>query len=123
MPRLPGRRNEILEAFVRYVAERGYERTNLGDITDDLGMSKGTIVHHFGTKVRGVLTHSRNHVRVRTATGARPQRDGSKPAGRLRRCLPQRAAVRPRGAVQASEPSTEVVCRARPLAAVPGATD
>ena len=50
MPRPPGRRSEILDAFVRYVAERGYERTNIGDIADELGMSKGTIVHHFGTK-------------------------------------------------------------------------
>src|ERR1700730_17872534 len=50
MPRSPGRRSEILDAFVRYVAERGYERTNIGDIADELGMSKGTIVHHFGTK-------------------------------------------------------------------------
>lgn len=52
MPRSPGRRSEILDAFVRYVAERGYERTNIGDIADELGMSKGTIVHHFGTKPR-----------------------------------------------------------------------
>jgi AcrR family transcriptional regulator len=52
MPRSPGRRSEILDAFVRYVAERGYERTNIGDIADELGMSKGTIVHHFGTKAQ-----------------------------------------------------------------------
>src|SRR6201998_1559627 len=52
MPRSPGRRTEILDAFVRYVAERGYDRTNIGDIADELGMSKGTIVHHFGTKVQ-----------------------------------------------------------------------
>ena len=50
MARSPGRRGEILDAFVRYVAERGYDRTNIGDIADELGMSKGTIVHHFGTK-------------------------------------------------------------------------
>jgi AcrR family transcriptional regulator len=50
MPRSPGRRSEILDAFVRYVAERGYDRTNIGDIAGELGMSKGTIVHHFGTK-------------------------------------------------------------------------
>ncbi|BAX93018.1 TetR/AcrR family transcriptional regulator [Mycobacterium shigaense] len=52
MPRSPGRRGEILDAFVRYVAERGYDRTNMGDIADELGMSKGTIVHHFGTKAQ-----------------------------------------------------------------------
>jgi AcrR family transcriptional regulator len=51
-PRSAGRRAEILEAFVRYVAERGYDRTNIGDIANELGMSKGTIVHHFGTKAQ-----------------------------------------------------------------------
>jgi AcrR family transcriptional regulator len=51
-PRSGGRRAEILEAFVRYVAERGYDRTNIGDIANELGLSKGTIVHHFGTKAQ-----------------------------------------------------------------------
>lgn len=46
----PGRREEILATFIRHVASRGYERTNFGDIAGELGMSKGTIVHHFGTK-------------------------------------------------------------------------
>ncbi|MGH3960979.1 TetR/AcrR family transcriptional regulator [Mycobacterium sp.] len=52
MPRSVGRRTEILDAFVRHVAERGYDRTNMGDIANELGMSKGTIVHHFGTKAQ-----------------------------------------------------------------------
>lgn len=52
VPRPAGRRDEILEAFVRYVADRGYEKTNIGDIANELGMSKGTIVHHFGTKAQ-----------------------------------------------------------------------
>jgi AcrR family transcriptional regulator len=52
MPRPIGRRAEILDTFIRHVAERGYERANLGDIADELGMSKGTIVHHFGTKAQ-----------------------------------------------------------------------
>lgn len=48
----PGRRGLILETFIRHVAERGYDQTNLGDIANELGMSKGTIVHHFGTKAQ-----------------------------------------------------------------------
>jgi TetR/AcrR family transcriptional regulator, cholesterol catabolism regulator len=52
LPRPAGRRAEILDVFVRYVAERGYDRTNIGDIADELGMSKGTIVHHFKTKAQ-----------------------------------------------------------------------
>jgi TetR/AcrR family transcriptional regulator, cholesterol catabolism regulator len=62
MPRSPGRRSEILDAFVRYVAERGYDRTNLGDIADELGMSKGTIVHHFGTKAQMLQELEENHL-------------------------------------------------------------
>ena len=62
MPRSPGRRNEILDAFVRYVAERGYDRTNLGDIADELGMSKGTIVHHFGTKAQMLRELEETHL-------------------------------------------------------------
>jgi AcrR family transcriptional regulator len=50
--RLPGRRDLILECFVRNVAERGYDGTNLGDIAGELEISKGTIVHHFTSKDR-----------------------------------------------------------------------
>lgn len=52
MARPVGRRAEIHATFIRHVAERGYEATNLGDIAGELGMSKGTIVHHFGTKAQ-----------------------------------------------------------------------
>src|ERR1700751_769152 len=62
MPRSPGRRTEILDAFVRYVAERGYDRTNIGDIADELGMSKGTIVHHFGTKAQMLRELEETHL-------------------------------------------------------------
>lgn len=50
-PRL-GRRREILETFIRHVADRGYDGANFADIAQALGMSKGTIVYHFGTKDR-----------------------------------------------------------------------
>jgi AcrR family transcriptional regulator len=62
MPRSPGRRSEIFDAFVRYVAERGYDRTNMGDIADELGMSKGTIVHHFGTKAQMLRELEETHL-------------------------------------------------------------
>ncbi|MEY8015009.1 TetR/AcrR family transcriptional regulator [Mycobacterium servetii] len=62
MPRSPGRRSEILDAFVRYVAERGYDKTNIGDIADELGMSKGTIVHHFGTKAQMLRELEETHL-------------------------------------------------------------
>ena len=43
-------REEIRRAFTRRIAESGYDGTNFGSIADELGISKGTIVHHFGTK-------------------------------------------------------------------------
>lgn len=49
-PRRDSRRADILSAFTRAVAERGYDGTNFGDLAVELGISKGTIVHHFGTK-------------------------------------------------------------------------
>jgi TetR/AcrR family transcriptional regulator, cholesterol catabolism regulator len=52
VPRAAGRRAEIFETFVHHVAERGYDQANLGDVANELGMSKGTIVHHFGTKAQ-----------------------------------------------------------------------
>jgi AcrR family transcriptional regulator len=47
-----GSRWDILEVFTRHVAAHGYDDTNFGAIAAELGISKGTIVHHFGTKER-----------------------------------------------------------------------
>lgn len=43
-------RDAILRVFAEHVADRGYADTSLGDIATELNLSKGTIVHHFGTK-------------------------------------------------------------------------
>jgi len=43
-------RDAILRVFAEQVADRGYADTSLGDIAGELNLSKGTIVHHFGTK-------------------------------------------------------------------------
>jgi AcrR family transcriptional regulator len=43
-------RDAILRVFAEHVAERGYADTSLGDIAGELGLSKGTIVHHFRSK-------------------------------------------------------------------------
>jgi AcrR family transcriptional regulator len=48
----PGRRSEILEVFTDKVARQGYDATSFGELADELEMSKGTIVHHFGSKDR-----------------------------------------------------------------------
>jgi len=47
-----GRYGDILETFTRYIAEVGYDGVNFGLVAKELGVSKGTIVHHFGTKDR-----------------------------------------------------------------------
>lgn len=78
-PRRDSRRAEILDAFTRAVAERGYDGTNFGDLAAELGISKGTIVHHFGTKDRmlrelheGYMRRRLAEVRVVWARLARP---------------------------------------------------
>ena len=47
-----GRSMDILAAFTRYVAQHGYAGANFSEIANELGISKGTIVHHYGTKDR-----------------------------------------------------------------------
>ena len=46
------RKDEILQCFAEMVAQRGYDEVSLRDIAEALGMSKGTILHHFGSKDR-----------------------------------------------------------------------
>ena len=45
-----GRAKVILELFTRNVARSGYAGSNFSEIAGELGISKGTIVHHYGTK-------------------------------------------------------------------------
>src|SRR2546430_17561461 len=42
----------LLDSFTRHIAEIGYDGVNFGMVANELGVSKGTIVHHFGTKER-----------------------------------------------------------------------
>ncbi|HSS34418.1 MAG TPA: TetR/AcrR family transcriptional regulator [Solirubrobacterales bacterium] len=44
------RRGEILQAFTEMVAERGYDEVSIRDVAEALGISKGTILHHFRSK-------------------------------------------------------------------------
>jgi AcrR family transcriptional regulator len=46
----PNARAAILAAFARSVAARGYSDTSIGDLAEELGISKGTVVHHFKSK-------------------------------------------------------------------------
>lgn len=50
------RKQDIVRAFGDMVAERGYDNVSLRDVAEALDMSKGTILHHFGSKDR-LLEH------------------------------------------------------------------
>src|SRR5437764_13240215 len=62
-----GRYNEILDTFTRHIAEIGYDGVNFGLVAKELGMSKGTIVHHFGTKDRILAALHESYMRRRLA--------------------------------------------------------
>ncbi len=44
------KRARILETAMRYFAELGYESTRISDIAHELGIAKGSIFQHFGSK-------------------------------------------------------------------------
>jgi AcrR family transcriptional regulator len=50
--RRPGRQSDILCVFTEKVALQGYDATSLSEIAAELNMSKGTIMHHYGSKDR-----------------------------------------------------------------------
>jgi AcrR family transcriptional regulator len=45
-------KDDILRTFAAFVAKAGYDETSFREIAEELGISKGTIVHHYGTKER-----------------------------------------------------------------------
>jgi len=49
-PRSEGKRSRIVEAAMRHFAEHGYEAARVGDIAAELGIAKGSIFQHFGSK-------------------------------------------------------------------------
>src|SRR6201988_4869013 len=49
-PRSEAKRGRIIEAATKYFAERGYHDARVGDIAVALGIAKGSIFQHFGSK-------------------------------------------------------------------------
>src|SRR6516164_8577873 len=49
-PRSEAKRARIVEAATQYFAERGYHDARVGDIATALGIAKGSIFQHFGSK-------------------------------------------------------------------------
>ena len=44
------KRGDILDAALRLIYTKGYRETSLQDILDELGISKGSLYHHFDSK-------------------------------------------------------------------------
>jgi AcrR family transcriptional regulator len=44
------KRTQILDTAMRHFAERGFHEARVGDIADELGIAKGSIFQHFGSK-------------------------------------------------------------------------
>src|SRR5215813_12976042 len=49
-PRSEGKRALIVDAAMRHFAEHGYHAARVGDIAAELGIAKGSIFQHFGSK-------------------------------------------------------------------------
>jgi len=49
-PRSEGKRTRIIEAAMRHFAEQGYDAARVGDLAAMLGIAKGSIFQHFGSK-------------------------------------------------------------------------
>ncbi len=49
-PRSEGKRSLIIDTAMRHFAEQGYHAARVGDIATELGIAKGSIFQHFGSK-------------------------------------------------------------------------
>ena len=49
-PRSEGKRTRIIDAAMRHFAEQGYHAARVGDIAAVLGIAKGSVFQHFGSK-------------------------------------------------------------------------
>jgi AcrR family transcriptional regulator len=49
-PRSESKRSKIVETAMRHFAEQGYHAARVGDIAAELGIAKGSIFQHFGSK-------------------------------------------------------------------------
>ena len=69
MPAAPrkSKRAEILRSFTELVAERGYDEVSVRDVAEALAISKGTILHHFGSKEAILEQINNDYMRRRLA--------------------------------------------------------
>lgn len=77
MPAAPrkSKREAILRCFTELVAERGYDEVSVRDVAEALGISKGTVLHHFGSK-QAILGQINNDYMRRRLAEARDYLSG-----------------------------------------------
>src|SRR5580765_1711639 len=49
-PRSENKRSKIIDVAMRHFAEQGYHAARVGDMAPELGIAKGSIFQHFGSK-------------------------------------------------------------------------
>ncbi|GED96691.1 TetR/AcrR family transcriptional regulator [Gordonia crocea] len=54
-----------MDSFTRHVATEGYDGTKLSGIAAELGISQGTIIHHFGSKEKLLATMHERYMAAR----------------------------------------------------------
>jgi AcrR family transcriptional regulator len=81
------RKRAILALFADRVAAKGYDQTSIGELADELGISKGTIVHHFGSKDRLLELMSSEYMDRRLAEIRRIAELDDDPAEQLRQVI------------------------------------
>lgn len=61
------KRGAILRCFTELVAERGYDEVSVRDVAEALDISKGTVLHHFGSKEAILEQINNDYMRRRLA--------------------------------------------------------
>ena len=77
------RRGDILRCFTEMVAERGYDEVSIRDVAEALGISKGTILHHFRSKESLLEELHSEYMRRRLAEANEFLADGDDPVEQL----------------------------------------
>jgi AcrR family transcriptional regulator len=65
--RRKSKRGAILRCFTELVAERGYDEVSVRDVAEALDISKGTVLHHFGSKEAILEQINNDYMRRRLA--------------------------------------------------------
>ena len=85
------RRDEILATAWRLFSERGYEKTSVQDILDEIGFSKGGFYHHFDSKLELLEAICENAAETSAEKAKQAAEAEGTPMQRLSRMLEQAA--------------------------------